>query len=74
VIKEDHFARALDMITPSFSPEANAELYRWHEEYSGARQSDVAKDDAYQETGGEADAMATFLEHMAAITKEGSSG
>lgn len=33
LITQAHFARALQLIAPSFSAEANAELYGWHTEY-----------------------------------------
>lgn len=46
VINMAHIRRAYDLVTPSFSPEANAELYKWHAKHSS---SSIITDGAHQE-------------------------
>ncbi|KJA27798.1 hypothetical protein HYPSUDRAFT_197956 [Hypholoma sublateritium FD-334 SS-4] len=41
LITQAHFTRALQLIPPSFSAEANAGLYKWHAEFAGAAQLGV---------------------------------
>jgi hypothetical protein len=67
-----HLRRAYDLVTPSFSSEANADLYKWHAKNSTSYRTDGAHQDEGMEDPedkNEQDNLqfADFLSKMSAI-------